>query len=129
MKRSAKFPQSCPAEEAMEVFGGKWRVGIVHHLEGGPLRFNELRRKLPGITQKMLTQQLRHLQRFGILDRKQFAEIPPRVEYSLTNLGRSLCPLLDQISKWSGKHMPRLRQEAAAYDAANQIKKSRARTL
>ena len=60
MTRPLKTPQVCPAEEAMEVFGGKWRVGIIHHLAAGSLRFNELRRRLPGITQKMLTQQLRH---------------------------------------------------------------------
>jgi DNA-binding HxlR family transcriptional regulator len=103
----------------MEVFGGKWRVGIVHHLADGPLRFSELRRRLPGITQKMLTQQLRHLQRSGIIDRRQFAEIPVRVEYSLTNLGRTLSPLLDEISQWSRSHMPRVRRAAAEFDSAN----------
>jgi DNA-binding HxlR family transcriptional regulator len=117
MKRPAKSPESCPAEGAMEVFGGKWRVGIVHHLAGGPLRFNELRRRLPGITQKMLTQQLRHLQRFGVIERRQFAEIPPRVEYSLTDMGQTLVPLLAQISKWSETHMRQFKKSAAANDA------------
>jgi DNA-binding HxlR family transcriptional regulator len=119
MKRQAKSPERCLAEQAMEVFGGKWRVGIIHHLAKGPLRFNELRRLLPGITQKMLTQQLRHLQRFGVVERRQFAEIPPRVEYSLTNSGKTLVPLLAHISKWSETHMPRLNETAAAHDAAN----------
>jgi DNA-binding HxlR family transcriptional regulator len=118
MKRQSKHPQCCPAEQAMEVFGGKWRVGIIHHLEPGPLRFNELRARLPGITQKMLTQQLRHLQRYGLIERKQFEQIPPRVEYSLTNSGKNLFSLLVQISKWSDKHMQRLNQAAAAYDVA-----------
>jgi DNA-binding HxlR family transcriptional regulator len=118
MKRQLKAAPCCPAEEAMEILGGKWRVGIVHHLEAGPLRFNELRRKLPGITQKMLTQQLRHLQRYGVIKRRQFEEIPPRVVYSLTDLGASVFPLLVQISQWSEKHMHRLRQAAAAYDSA-----------
>ena len=116
MAQSADVREVCPAEEAMEVFGGKWRVGIVHHLESGPLRFNELRRRLPGITQKMLTQQLRHLQRYGIVERQQFEEIPPRVEYSLTGTGTSLLPLLRKISQWSQKHMPRIRQALAEFD-------------
>src|SRR5262245_53616647 len=120
MKRQTNSAASCPAEEAMEVFGGKWRVGIIHHLAGRPLRFNELRRQLAGITQKMLTQQLRHLQRFGVIERRQFAEIPPRVEYSLTHSGKTLVPLLAQISKWSEVHMQRLRQAAAAHDTANE---------
>ena len=117
MAGTSKAQDPCPAEGAMEVFGGKWRVGIVHHLADGPLRFNELRRRLPGVTQKMLTQQLRHLQRYGIIERQQFAEIPPRVEYSLTDLGRSLCPLLEEISRWSRKHMPRIERAAATFDA------------
>ena len=102
----------------MEVFGGKWRVGIVHHLASGPLRFSDLRRRLPGITQKMLTQQLRHLQRFGILDRRQFEEIPPRVEYSLTSTGQALLPLLEQISDWSRQNMSRIRRAAASFDGS-----------
>jgi DNA-binding HxlR family transcriptional regulator len=118
MKRQTKHPQCCPAEQAMEVFGGKWRVGIIHHLEPGPLRFNELRSRLPGITQKMLTQQLRHLQRYGIIERRQFEQIPPRVEYSLTQAGKTFFPLLAQMSQWSEKHMKRLNQAAEAYDKA-----------
>lgn len=119
MARANGPAEVCPAEEAMEVFGGKWRVGIVHHLADGPVRFSELRRRLPGITQKMLTQQLRHLQRFGIIDRRQFAEIPPRVEYSLTSLGHTLSPLLDGISQWSRGHMARIRRAAAEFDSVN----------
>src|SRR5262245_23185458 len=118
MKRQTNSAASCPAEEAMEVFGGKWRVGIIHHLADRPLRFNELRRKLPGITQKMLTQQLRHLQRFGVIERRQFAEIPPRVEYSLTEIGKTLVPLLAQISKWSETHVRQFKKSVAEYDSA-----------
>jgi DNA-binding HxlR family transcriptional regulator len=120
MRRLNRPADNCPAEEAMEVFGGKWRVGIVHHLAGGPLRFSELRRRLTGITQKMLTQQLRHLQRFGIIDRRPFAEIPPRVEYSLTKLGQTLPALLEGISQWSRSHMPRARRAAAEFDSATE---------
>jgi DNA-binding HxlR family transcriptional regulator len=118
MRRQLNTPQCCPAEEAMEVFGGKWRVGIIHHLAAGPLRFSELRTRLPGITQKMLTQQLRHLQRFGLLERQQFSEIPPRVEYSLTSSGKTMLPLLEHTTQWSKKHMHRLRDASVAYDAS-----------
>lgn len=111
----------CPAEEAMNVFGGKWRVGIVHHLESGPLRFNELRRRMKGITQKMLTQQLRHLQRCGIVDRRQYEEIPPRVEYSLTNLGKTLLPLLKKISAWGEANIDSVRKAMKTFDSLNEI--------
>ena len=117
MRPRLKTPQGCPAEEAMEVFGGKWREesSIIW-----PLALCDLMScaRLPGITQKMLTQQLRHLQRFGLIDREQFAEIPPRVEYSLTSLGKTMFPLLEQITQWSKKHMHRLRVAAVAYDAS-----------
>ncbi|HEX4412266.1 MAG TPA: helix-turn-helix domain-containing protein [Lacipirellulaceae bacterium] len=119
MKRADSPASCCPAEEAMEVFGGKWQVGIIHHLSVGPLRFNELRSRLPRITQKMLTQQLCHLQRYGLIKREQFSEIPPRVEYSLMTLGKSMFPLLEQITQWSKKHMHGLREAAGVYDAAN----------
>ncbi len=117
MKRIDKTARCCPAEEAMEVFGGKWRVGSIHHLADGPLRFNEFRARLPGITQKMLTQQLRHLQRSGLIEGRQFAVIPPHVKYSLMSLGKTMFPLLEQITRWSKKHMHGLHAAAVAYDA------------
>lgn len=106
----------------MEVFGGKWRVGIIHHLKDGPLRFNELRKRLPRITQKMLTQQLRHLQRYGVLERTQLNSVTPHVEYSLTTRGAKLVPLLATISAWAEKHMPALEAAAVRHDAALQKK-------
>lgn len=102
----------------MEVFGGKWRVGIIHQLKDGPLRFNELRKRLPKITQKMLTQQLRHLQRYGVLERTQLDTVTPHVEYSLTPIGLKLVPLLATISAWADNHMPALEAAAARHDAA-----------
>ena len=122
MKRRPGSVSSCPAEAAMNVFGGKWRVGIIHHLRESPLRFNALRERMPGITQKMLTQQLRHLQRYGVLERKQLERIPPHVEYSLTPLGKKLLPLLAEITKWASKNMPALDAAALRYDAANRDK-------
>jgi DNA-binding HxlR family transcriptional regulator len=119
MKKQSKRLSCCPAEDAMVVLGGKWRVGIIHHLQEGATRFNALRQRLPGITQKMLTQQLRHLQRYGIVERRQLERIPPHVEYSLTPLGKKAFPLLKDITKWAKTHMPALEAAAAKHDQTN----------
>ena len=91
---------ACPAEAAVRVIGGRWKVPIVYHLLDGTLRFSELKRRLGGVTQKMLTQQLRELEADGIVTRKVYAEVPPRVEYSLTEAGASLKPVVDAMCKW-----------------------------
>lgn len=93
-------PRECPTEATLAVIGGRWKVPILWHLRHQTRRFGELSRRLPGITQKMLTTQLRELERDGIVLRKVYAEVPPRVEYSLTPLGDSLGPLLDALSSW-----------------------------
>ena len=90
----------CPAETTIEVIGGRWKVPIVWHLFTGTKRFSELRRALPGVTAKMLTQQLRELESDGIVVRKVFAQVPPKVEYSLTDRGLSLRPVIDAMCKW-----------------------------
>lgn len=118
MKDEPRTRSCCPAEQAMVVFGGKWRVGIVHHLQDGAMRFNQLRALMPGITQKMLTQQLRHLQRYGVIERKQLQRIPPHVEYSLTPLGKKMLPLLADITEWADLHMPAVHAAATEFDAA-----------
>jgi len=99
---ASKIPpeRSCPVEETIKVFGGKWKASILHYLDGGPCRFNELRRRIPAITQRMLTQQLRELEKDGILIREHYPEIPPRVEYSISPLGRTLKPIYIAIRKW-----------------------------
>ncbi len=116
MKNQLRGQSCCPAEAAMVVFGGKWRVGIIHNLQEGAMRFNALRGHLPGITQKMLTQQLRHLQRYGVVERVQLERIPPHVEYSLTPLGKKVFPLLADITEWSKAHMPALEAAATEHD-------------
>ena len=93
----------CPAESTLAVIGGRWKVPIVWHLFGATRRFSELRRALPGCTPKMLTQQLRELERDGILKRKVYAEVPPRVEYSLTDRGASLKPVVEAMCCWAGR--------------------------
>ncbi|MEC7633164.1 MAG: helix-turn-helix domain-containing protein [Pseudomonadota bacterium] len=90
----------CGVAVSLEIIGGKWKGVILWHLCHKTLRFSLLRRRLQGVTQKMLTQQLRELERDGLVNRKVYAEVPPRVEYSLTDLGRTLEPTLRQLCDW-----------------------------
>ncbi|KMK76902.1 winged helix-turn-helix transcriptional regulator [Alkalihalobacillus pseudalcaliphilus] len=96
---------TCRAEAALEVLVGKWTHKILYQLIMNPkMRFNELRRAIPGITQKMLTAQLRDLEAQDIVERKVYAEVPPRVEYSLTEYANSLIPILEAMDKWGKNH-------------------------
>jgi DNA-binding HxlR family transcriptional regulator len=89
-------------EQVLEVFSGRWKLLILFHLFDGKVqRFSELERLIPGVSQKMLTQQLRQLEGHGIVHRTVHPEVPPKVEYRLTDLGQSLCPSLDALVKWS----------------------------
>jgi len=90
----------CPVEATIAVVGGKWKPLIIYHLLPGTRRFGELRRRLPAATQQMLTLQLRELERDGIVHREVYREVPPKVEYSLTPLGRSLEPIMTQMGEW-----------------------------
>ena len=92
--------RGCPVEVTLKVFGGKWKPLIVYYLLDGTRRFGELRRLLPHATQQMLTLQLRELEQVGVLHRQVYAQVPPKVEYSLTELGRSLEPILRQMNAW-----------------------------
>jgi DNA-binding HxlR family transcriptional regulator len=96
----------CPAETTLDVIGGRWKVPILWHLFSGTLRFSELRRALPDITQKMLTQQLRELEHDGVVARKVYAEVPPKVEYSLTPRGLSLRPVVEAMCHWAAEGKP-----------------------
>ena len=98
---AAKGPATrCPAEATLLVIGGRWKVPIVWHLLAGTRRFSELRRAIGNVTQKMLAQQLRELERDGVVSRKVYAEVPPKVEYSLTERGRSLRPVVESMCRW-----------------------------
>ncbi|MCX2947049.1 winged helix-turn-helix transcriptional regulator [Lentzea sp. NEAU-D7] len=88
---------NCPVELALDVIGGKWRAVILAHLKQGPHHYGDLRRKVPGISEKMFVQRLRELQESGLVAR---AEVPPHVEYSLTDEGRSLGPALQALYDW-----------------------------
>ena len=94
----------CPAEFTLAMIGGRWKIPILFHLLDGRKRFTELARALNGVTQKMLTQQLREMQRNGLVERKVFAQVPPKVEYSLTNLGVTLRPVVDAMCRWGEEH-------------------------
>ena len=97
----------CAVEAAIEAIGGKWKGIILFHLETTK-RFNELHRLLPNITQRMLTKQLRELERDGIVLRTVYAEVPPRVEYNLTDFGRTLKPVMTELEKWGTQYLQKL---------------------
>lgn len=90
----------CPVELGLNILSGKWNLRILWHLSKGTLRFNELQRLLGGITTKTLTRQLRELEAQGIIRRKVFSEVPPRVEYSLSEIGVTLKPILEELCQW-----------------------------
>lgn len=92
---------ACPVEAAVSLIEGKWKCVILWHLrQEGVVRFNELRRKLPGVTQRTLTNQLRELEQDGLILRAIYAQVPPKVEYSLSERGRTLGPILDALKQW-----------------------------
>ncbi len=93
----------CPAQRTLVVIGGRWKIPILYYLRARTCRFSELRRLLSPVTPKMLAQQLRELEGDGMVKRKVFAEIPPKVEYSLTAMGRSVGPIIGEMCRWSGK--------------------------
>ncbi len=101
-------PSDCPVEAALNRIGGKWKGLIVLRLLVRTRRFNELLRSLPGCTQRMLTNQLRELEADGIVHRKVYAEVPPRVEYSLTEMGRELLPVVRTMCEWGQKHVQKV---------------------
>jgi DNA-binding HxlR family transcriptional regulator len=105
MRRQA---YDCGLEAALAVVGGKWKPIVLWRLSGGPRRFGELRRLVTGISEKMLIQQLREMEGDGIVARKDFREIPPRVEYALTEFGVSLAEALRPLCDWGREHMGRI---------------------
>ena len=94
----------CPIMSTIAMVSDKWKLLIICKLRLGTLRFNELMRALQGVTQRVLTHQLRELEDDGLVSRKVYAEVPPRVEYSLTELGRTLVPVLEKLEMWAEEH-------------------------
>ena len=95
----------CPVEAALEVIGRKWKALILWHLCDGVKRFSELQRELPGINAKMLTRQLRELEGDGVVQRTVYPEVPPRVEYAVTEFGRTLLPILEALCAWGTQYL------------------------
>ena len=95
----------CAVEAAISLIDGKWKSVILHHLLAGTARFNEIRRLVPGLTPRMLTNQLRDLEIDGLVTRTVYAQVPPKVEYSVSDLGRSLEPIIEALRIWGIDHM------------------------
>lgn len=95
----------CPVENAVQILRGKWKILIVWKLTSKPRRFAELKRLVTGITEKILIQQLRELESDGVVYRKDFHEMPPKVEYSLTKHGQELKPVFDELWKWGNQYV------------------------
>ena len=111
--------QACPINPVVELVFSRWTTPILWALEHhGRSRFNELQRLLPTITSKVLTQRLRQLERDGLITRTYHAEIPPRVEYAISDLGRTLVPVFDVIAHWSDTHLHEVTTARRAYDTA-----------
>lgn len=96
---------NCPVEVTLQLIGNKWKVLILRELLNGTKRFGELGRGINGISQKMLTQQLRQMEKDNLVNRKVYAEVPPKVEYSLTSEGKSLEPVLEAMSQWGRAYL------------------------
>lgn len=113
---TGQYTTFCPVNTTLSVIGGKWKVLILYHLAEQTQRFNELRRLLPEITQRMLTLQLRELEEDGLIHREVYPVVPPKVEYSLTDFGRTLLPVIGAMHQWGveyNQECQRIRLEAS----------------
>lgn len=110
------YAAGCPSRQVLDRIGDRWTVLVVGSLSQGPLRFSELARRIEGISQKMLTQTLRGLERDGLVVRTVHPEVPPRVEYELTRVGATLIEPLDALDAWAREHLPVIEAARAAYD-------------
>ncbi|MEL6715830.1 MAG: winged helix-turn-helix transcriptional regulator [Planctomycetota bacterium] len=108
MARNYNWRTGCDVEATLSVVGGRWKPVLVCHLLDGTKRFGELRRLTPNATERMITLQLRELEADGVLERTVYAEVPPRVEYALTDFGRSLAPVLAAMQNWGAAFKERM---------------------
>jgi len=111
------YNRDCPSQNILALIGSKWSMLVLCCLRSGALRTHEIKRRLTGVSSKMLTQTLRELERHGIVSREDFGEVPPRVEYSLTPLGRSLAALIVNIEDWVTANYSRMTGSVRRYDA------------
>lgn len=110
------YNPQCPSRQVLSRIGDKWTALIIGILQRGTMRFGALKREVPGISQKMLTQTLRNLERDGLVARQIYAEVPVRVEYSLTGLGNSLLPVLIPLMRWSEVHLKEIEAYQQQFD-------------
>jgi DNA-binding HxlR family transcriptional regulator len=113
------YNEGCPSRRILDLIGGRWTVLIVGSLSDGPQRFSDLLRRVEGISQKMLTQTLRALERDGLVDRTAQLQVPVRVDYELTDAGRSLVAPLKALEDWSIEHFTDIRESQLGYPAKN----------
>ncbi|MBO9556189.1 helix-turn-helix domain-containing protein [Cellulomonas sp.] len=111
------FDANCPTRQLLDELSDKWVCLVLVALGPGPLRHGELRRRILGVSQKMLTQTLRNLERDGLVERTVTASVPVRVDYELTPLGRSLMPVVDALKVWAQAHMDEVEASRGRYDA------------
>ena len=112
------YDRNCPSRQVLDRIGDRWTVLVVGALSQGPLRFSELAKRVDGVSQKMLTQTLRGLERDGLITRTMYAQIPPRVDYQLTASGSSLAQPIHALEAWAKENMPSIMQAREGYDAA-----------
>lgn len=111
-----KLEYNCPIRDVLDRVGDAWSVLTILELSKGPCRFNALRRVIDGISQRMLSVTLRHLERDGLISRTVLPTAPPQVEYALTERGQSLHAAIGQLNRWAVEHQPGIRTDRAAYD-------------
>ncbi|MET3925879.1 helix-turn-helix domain-containing protein [Devosia sp. 2618] len=112
------YKVTCPTRQVLACISDKWAVLVIGLLNGGTMRFGEMRKTIEGVSQKMLTQTLRSLERDGIVSRKVYASVPPKVEYSLTPLGVSLAGIVENLRVWSESNIDIVLASQQAYDTA-----------
>lgn len=117
LEKTGPLLSSCPIRNILDRFSDKWStLSIIHLGDAGTLRFNELKKRIDGVSQRMLTVTLRTLERDGLVKRRVYAEIPPRVEYELTDLGRSLLVQIIELGDWASNHSQQIIQARERYD-------------
>ncbi len=118
------YSATCPTRQVLNRIADKWTTLVIGALEDEPQRFSQIQRQIDGISQKMLTQTLRSLERDGLVERTVYAEVPPRVVYTLTPLGETLCAPIAAIRHWAEANIQQVTQAQTIYDAENDLSRS-----
>ncbi len=118
MRSPNTYASDCPTRQVLDRIADKWAVLVLSVLADGPVRFNQLRRRIEGLSQKMLSQTLKSLERDGLISRRAFATVPVTVEYSITPLGRTLAATVDALRVWAEAHIGEVQQAQKRYDVA-----------